>query len=68
MKLICGYFCVQMGVLKFLCIARPIYISYHFVITHTDVDHLMWTRCEQFTHIYIQTRGGQYTNYLVISQ
>ena len=44
-----------MGVLNFLRIARPIYISYHFVITHMGVDHLMWTRCEQFTHIYIQT-------------
>ena len=35
-------FCAWMGVLKFLRIARPIYISYHFVIIHMGVNHRMW--------------------------
>ena len=43
-----------MWILKFLHIARPICISYLFVIIHMGVDNHTWTRRVQFTHVYNQ--------------
>ena len=34
-----------------LCTGSLIYISHHFVIIDTSVDHHTWTKCIQFTRI-----------------
>ena len=43
-----------MAILKYLYIARLIFINYNFVIIHTDVDHHKWTRHLPFTHVHNQ--------------